>query len=64
MSDWYRSHDDATLSYLENALHDFHTFKDVIKLWQAGQKTKANANLLTTDHLNQQQVNEKTNAET
>ena len=25
----YKSHDDATLSYMEDALHHFHTFKDV-----------------------------------
>jgi len=28
----YKSHDDATLSYMEDALHRFHTFKDVLLL--------------------------------
>jgi len=31
----YQSHDDATLSYLEDALHQFHTFKDVFLVGQA-----------------------------
>jgi hypothetical protein len=26
----YKSHDDATLSYMEDALHGFHTIKDVL----------------------------------
>jgi hypothetical protein len=25
----YKSHDDTTFSYLEDALHPFHTFRDV-----------------------------------
>jgi hypothetical protein len=28
----YKSHDDTTLSYREDALHRFHTFKDVFLL--------------------------------
>jgi hypothetical protein len=32
----YKSHNDATLSYMEDALCCFHTFKDVILLGQAG----------------------------
>jgi len=28
----YKSHDDATLSYMQDALHRFHTFKDVLLL--------------------------------
>jgi len=28
----YKSHDDAALSYMEDALHRFHTFKDVFLL--------------------------------
>ena len=28
----YKSHDDATLSYMEDALHRFHTFTDVFLL--------------------------------
>jgi len=42
----YESHDDATLSYMEDSLHRFHTFKDVFVLGQAGKKAKAKANAL------------------
>jgi len=36
----YKYHDNATLSYMENALHRFHTFKDVSLLGRAGKKAK------------------------
>ena len=42
----YKSHDDATLSYMEDALHRFHTFKDVFLLGRAGKKAKCKANAL------------------
>jgi len=45
----YHSHDDATLSYMEDALHGFHTFKGVFLLGQAGKKAKAKANALRTE---------------
>jgi hypothetical protein len=32
----YKSHNDATLSYMENTLHRVHTFKDVFLLGRAG----------------------------
>jgi len=32
----YKSHNDATLSYLEDSLRGFHTFKDVFLLGRAG----------------------------
>jgi hypothetical protein len=32
----YKSHDDASLSYMEDFFHRFHTFKDVFLLGQAG----------------------------
>jgi hypothetical protein len=47
----YKSHDDATLSYMEDALRRFHTFKDVFLLGRAGKKAKAKANALRTDFL-------------
>ena len=40
----YKSHDDATLRYMEDALGRFHTFKDVFLLMRTGQKAKAKAN--------------------
>ena len=42
----YKSDDDATLNYMEDALCRFHTFKDVCVLGQAGKKVKAKANAL------------------
>ena len=42
----YKSHNDATLSYMEDALHRFHTFKDMCLLGQAGKKAKSKANPL------------------
>jgi hypothetical protein len=41
----YKSHDDATLSCMEDALRRFHTIKDVFLLGRASKngKTKANA---------------------
>jgi len=59
----YKSHDDATLSYMEDALHRFHTFKDVFLLGQAGQKAKAKANALRTELVKKRKVGEKTHAE-
>jgi hypothetical protein len=41
-----KSHDNTTLSYMEDALHCFHTFKDVFLLRQASNKVKAKANAL------------------
>jgi len=60
----YKSHDDATLSYMEDALHCFHTFKDVFLLGRAGKKAKAKANALRTELMNKRKVDKETNAET
>jgi hypothetical protein len=60
----YKSHTDATLSYMENALHRFHTFKDVFLLWQPGKKAKAKANALRTELMKKRNVDEESNAET
>jgi hypothetical protein len=60
----YISHDDATLSYMGDTLHRFHTFKDVFLLGRAGKKAKAKANTLRTEFVKKQQVAEETNAET
>jgi len=60
----YKSHDDATLSYMEDALHHFHTFKDVFLLGRAGKKAKAKANALRTELVKMRKVGEETHAET
>jgi len=60
----YKSHDDATLTYMEDALCRFHTYKDVFLLGRAGKKAKAKANALRTELVKKQKVDEDTNAET
>jgi hypothetical protein len=60
----YTSHDDATVSYMEDALHCFHTFKDVFLLGRACKKEKAKANALRTKLVKKRKVEEETNAET
>jgi hypothetical protein len=60
----YTSHDDAILSYMEDALHRLHTFKDVFLLGRAGNKAKPKANDLRTELLKKGQVDEEANAET
>jgi len=60
----YKSHDDATLSYTEDALHRLHTFKDVFLLRRAGKKAKAKANALRKELVKKRKVDKETNAET
>jgi len=60
----YISHDDGTLSYMEDPWHHVHTCKDGFLLGRAGKKAKANANALRMDHLKKRKVDEDTNAET
>jgi len=60
----HTSHDDATLSYMEDSLHRFHTFKDIFALGHAGRKAKARANALGTELVKKRSVDEETNAET
>jgi len=59
----YKSHDDATLSYMEDVQRRFHTFKDVFLLGRAIKKAKAKANALITELLKKRRVDEETNAE-
>jgi hypothetical protein len=59
----YKSHNDATLSYMEDALRRFHTLKDVFLLGRAGKKAKAKANALRTELVKKRKVHEETNAE-
>jgi hypothetical protein len=60
----YKSHDDATLNYMEDTLHRFHTFKDVFLLGRAGILKKAKANAPRTELMIKRTVDEETNAET
>jgi len=60
----YKSHNDVTLSYLEDALRCFHTFKDVFLLRQTSKKPKAKANAPRTQLIKKRKVDKETNAET
>jgi hypothetical protein len=59
----YESHDDTTLSNIEDALHCCHTFKDVFLLGRAGKKAKAKDHSLRTELLKKRKIDEETNAE-
>ena len=54
----YKSHDDATLSYMGDALCRLHTFKVASLLGRTGKKAKAKANALRTELINKQKVDE------
>jgi hypothetical protein len=60
----YKSHDDATFSYMADSLCCFHTFKDGILLRPARKKAKATANAPRTELVKKQKVDEETNSET
>jgi len=60
----YKSHDDATLSYMEDALHHFHTFKGVFFLGRAGKEAKPKANTRRIELVKKRKVDEERNAET
>jgi len=60
----YKSDDDATLSFMEDALHCFHSFKDFFWLGRAGKILKARANALGTKLVNQWKVDNETSVET
>jgi len=48
---------------MDDALHYFHTIKDVFLLSEAGKKVKAKANALRTELMKTRKVDEETNAE-
>jgi hypothetical protein len=60
----YTSHVDATLSYMQDALHRFHTIKAVFLRGRAGRQVKAKANALGTELVKKQKVDEETHAAT
>jgi len=49
---------------MEDALHRFHTFKDLFLLGRVGKKAKAKANALRTELVKKRKVDEETNADT
>jgi hypothetical protein len=51
------------MSYLEDALHHFHTFKDVFLLGRASKQAKAKANALRTELMKKRKVDEESNAD-
>jgi hypothetical protein len=64
MSARYKSHDDPTLSYMEDTLSCFHPFKGVFLLRGAGKKAKAKDNALMMELVKKREVDEEPNAET
>jgi len=64
MSAQYKSYDNATLSYMEDALRHFHTVRNVFLIRRAGTKAKAKANVLRTELVKKQKVEKETNAKT
>jgi len=61
---WYKTHNNATFSYMEDTWYYFHTFKDVFLLGRAGKKTNAKANALRIELVKEQKVDEQIKAET
>jgi len=59
----YKSHNDATLSDMKDAMHCFHIFKDVFLLRRVGKSVKGQANALRTELVKKPEVEEETNAE-
>jgi len=59
-----KSHDDATLSYMADALRRFHTFKDVFLLGQAGENVKTKANDPRMALMKKRKGDKETNTET
>jgi hypothetical protein len=58
----YKSHDYATLSYMQDALHRVHTFKDVFLLRRAGNMTKAKAKALRIELVKERKVDKEINS--
>jgi hypothetical protein len=60
----YKSHDDSTLSYMEDALSRFHTFKDVFLLGRSCKKAKAKPTTLRMELMKTRKVDKERNAAT
>jgi len=59
----YKSHDDTTLSNMEDTWCRFHIFKDVFLLRRADKKAKATANSRRMEHVKTRKVDKETNAD-
>jgi hypothetical protein len=59
----YKSHDDATLSYMVELSHCFDTFNDVFLLRRAGNWMKAKATVPRMEIVNKRMVGEETHAD-
>jgi len=55
----YKTHDDATLSYMEDTLRRFHTFKDVFSLRRARRKALPRANAMRMELVKKRKVDEE-----
>jgi len=55
----YKSHDDATFSYMEDAVCSFHTLKDIFLLGEAGKEVNAKANALRTEIVQKRKVDKE-----
>jgi hypothetical protein len=60
----YKSNDDVTLTYMEDTLQRFHTFKNVFLLRRHGKKVKPKFNALGMELVKKRKVDNETNAET
>jgi hypothetical protein len=58
----YKSDDDATWSYMDDALRYFHTFKDAFLLGRVSKQPMPNANALRTELVKKRNVDEEKNA--
>jgi len=59
----YLSHNDATLSYMEDAFCHFHIFNNISWLGRTDNMVKAKANALRIKHVKKRKVDEQINAE-
>jgi hypothetical protein len=60
----HKCHDDASLSYMEDALHCVHICKDIVLLERAGKQVKAKANTWRAELVKKRKVDEERTAET
>jgi hypothetical protein len=58
----YKSHDYATLSFMQDALHRVHTLKDGFLLRRAGNMTKAKAKALRMELVKKRKVDKEINS--
>jgi len=59
----YKSHNDATLSFVEDTFCHFHAFKDVFLLGRGSTNAKEKLNSLKIELVNKRKLDKETNAE-